>query len=135
LRLEVELLSANRGFVHQAFLAHGEHHDAVLVLGVGAFARGCGDSGRLRGESELAGLEVIQRSLVFKQDQLAVLLAAELEADRRLREVTVADQATLLVYVASAIRAANSRAALGDLWKHGVSIRLVNVPGDRWVAG
>jgi hypothetical protein len=68
----------------------------------------------LRAELEAAARELVAGALVLEEDDLAVGLAAELEADGDLRHGRVAHLAPVHVHAARAVRAADADAALAD---------------------
>src|SRR5262245_9452528 len=148
LLLVPELLPADRGLVPEPALDGGEHRHALLVAARGlrvlrarartrarAARRGlCGgarrdrDRGRLRAECELAARELLVGALVLEEDDLAVGLAAELEAHCDLRHGRIAWVAAVLVHAARAVRAADADAALADRGEQRVAVAAGEVP-------
>src|SRR5688500_20112840 len=91
LRLEAELLTANAGFEHQSARAHGEDGDAAVVLRGLRHSVLEGNRRCARRDLVVAALEVIERCPVLEEYDLAVGLAAELQADGDLRHAGRAD--------------------------------------------
>ena len=84
---------------------------------------------RLRAELEVAARELVEGALVLEEDDLAVGLPAELQADGHLGHLHVADDLALLVDAAGAVGAADADAALADRGEDGVPVALLRRTG------
>ena len=122
---KLELLTANAGFEHQSARAHGEDSDAVVVLCGLRHTVLEGNRRCTRRNLVIAALEAIERRPVLEEYDLAVGLAAELQADCDLRHAGRADGGAALEDGAVAGSTADADSALGDLGKDGVGMSLI----------
>src|SRR5688572_2298980 len=125
LRLEAELLAADARLEHQAARAHGENGDALRVVRGLRHALFESDRRCARRNLVVAALEVIERGLVLEEYDLAVGLAAELQADGDLRHAAGADGGAALEDGAIASGTAEADGALGNLGEHDVAMGLL----------
>src|SRR5215467_5715483 len=148
MRLVAELLAVDARLVHQASLCDGEGRHPLLVstsrrsvllaatdarggarcarLGT----RGGGDrnGGSICAEAEVTAGELLERSLILEEDDLAVSLAAELQTHAELGQRRVADVFPLFVHAALAKSTAYPHTPLADRWKHRVAIGFAEEP-------
>src|SRR5262249_31937262 len=144
---EAELLTRHGGLVHGTTLDDGEYRDALVVLAgglgilhtaartsVGTFGTGAGAGGPgncqridVGSELEVALGEFIEGALILEEDDLAVGLAASLQADTQLRHRGVPDVGAVLIDMAVAVRATHDEAALADRGKHRVTVAVLKV--------
>lgn len=121
--LELELLSAHAGLVHEPAACDGEDGDAELVFRVGGCAGGGRHCAGLGAEGKLAFLEAIEGLGGLEEDDFGIHLASELKTDRDLRQGRFADEVALLKHLPLAMRAANPQPALPHAGKHGEASR------------
>src|ERR1700690_1904101 len=138
-----EFLSGHRGFVHEPAFGNSENGHAFLVpargrrvllaaarsrgggaLGAGARrgAGGNGDRAHIAAEAEVARRKFTQGSLVLKENDFAVSLAAQLQSDADLGHRCIADVLALLINAATAVSAADADSAFPDRRKNCVSV-------------
>ena len=83
------------------------------------------DSRRLSAELEIAIGELLQSTLVLKEDDLAVRLTTQLKTDRQLCHRRVSDVHVLFVHAPLAVGATDADTSLADRTEHGVAVRRV----------
>src|SRR5215470_13345912 len=142
LRRVFELLPADARFVHESALGHCERRHALVVsascrclvlrctrarrrtgracLCVGA--RRNGDGRCIGAKLEIAAGEFPEGPLIFKKDDFAVGLPAELKADGDLCHGRVADIFALLVNATFAVGTSDAHAALAYRRKDGIPV-------------
>src|ERR1700722_1598830 len=128
--------------IHQAALGDGEYRHALIVVAArsgvvlgaagaraGAVGRraGVGSSGdghdaRIGSEFKAAGLELIQRTFVLEENDLAVGFAAGLESDAQLSHLRIAHMVAVHVDVALAESAADAQRARTHRGEYGISV-------------
>src|ERR1035438_10102476 len=119
---EMEFLSTDAGFEHQAALGDGKHHHPVRVLRIRGGALGGGHGADPGAHRPFATLEVVQGGLVFKEDHLGEVLAAQLRADGELRHVRGSGRGSLFENFARAGRGADANRAFADARKHHIPV-------------
>jgi hypothetical protein len=138
-----EFLAADGGLIHQAAFGDREYRHSVRIAPPHGFrifaagARACRSAGgarssrcpcrnrngrRLYAEFEFTGCELVERTLVFEEDDLAVGLTTQLSPNRELGHRGIADMSTTDVDPAMAVGAADDVAAFPNRWKHGVTV-------------
>src|SRR5581483_9016184 len=81
-----ELLPAHAGLVHEPAFGHRKDRDARAIPGIRRCALSRGDGTDLSGHREMPAFERVERVLVLKEDDLGVLLTAELRAHGHLTQ-------------------------------------------------
>src|ERR1700733_9393401 len=120
-----ELLARKRSGIHQPALGDRKYRHAVVVdaIGVGVPLSRAGAGGDAVGayagvgpggnvdraspgrEFKVAGLELLQRTLVLKEDDLVEVLTAGLKSDAKLLHGRLADELIMDVHMPLAVRA------------------------------
>src|SRR5580658_7372499 len=119
--LVAELLSADGGFKHETGRIHREDDNAVGELGVGGGAGFDRGGGGLCVERIVSVLESPNGFRGLEDQNLGVVLAAELRADRALGHIAVPDGGAVQVDVALAIGSANADGSFANAREDGIS--------------
>src|ERR1700692_467783 len=138
----MKFLAGDGSLVHQAALRDRKHRYTFVVLAprnctVRVYAcpsTGAGRACRSRGargdrnradvsaEFEPTRFELVQGTLVFEKDDLAISLAAGLKSDSKLPQGHVPNVPSVHVHATFAKGSADSDGSLADRWEYGVTV-------------
>src|SRR5882672_849055 len=138
-----ELLTGNRRRSHQTAFGDGEHQHSLLEAAArgrgivfsaarargrsrstraGGGTRSDGDGASPRGKFKGTRLELVECALILEENDLAVCLAAGLEARAELRHGRIADKFITHVHPAFAMCATDNEARLTYGWKSRIRV-------------
>ncbi len=115
-------MAADSGLCHQSGLGEGKDDDASAIVGGGGCTASGGDGGSAGVEFGGRVFEIDEASLVLEEDDFAVALAAELDADGALGEVGVTDEFSIFVNFAIAVGTADAGRRGNDSGEHGIGM-------------